>query len=507
MSDASTSAACPDCKTGTLIKKDGRRGSFFGCSEFPSCRHTISVEEELVMWLKTQDENSFAQSLVAQFNERGFLTPKQIAAATKTRDDVAGPSPNASISDQSIIESLPSYMREHSRRAALELERERLFQALPKGLLPMNIRNCDKCGCSLRLRFRKRVSLEEAICKAADVTSMGEKQKVVLEPFITLAQQYSALFCISIPSDASKLPGNAGHVLFRMPYDFWEAEGKGIGKAWQLGRPERVRQAKDLDDNAQDCIARWFSALAELFPERPDSQGKSSGERDVYLGDYYPERYDRSAADLVTKTTPEDVGQQHLEIVNALLDTLIRCEWAHFESQISDVVRCMRRSCGWSSFELFGGWPNRSIPGGDFVHPYHKSVLLSERIKVRLVRRNPRWGSYDPVASVTLENKFRWDLNSRWDDIAGGFGGPDKEKFDDDLFSVKLLFSDLAADISTVDLHDAQAFSTLKAIKEIDDYIEEMLRQEDEAESDYSDVARNALFLREHGVYPDEYHP
>jgi len=36
---------CPDCGS-DLIKRSGRYGEFIGCSGFPKCRFTKSIEEE-----------------------------------------------------------------------------------------------------------------------------------------------------------------------------------------------------------------------------------------------------------------------------------------------------------------------------------------------------------------------------------------------------------------------------------------------------------------------------
>ena len=34
---------CPECDSGALILKDGKSGSFYGCSTFPSCKKSMSV--------------------------------------------------------------------------------------------------------------------------------------------------------------------------------------------------------------------------------------------------------------------------------------------------------------------------------------------------------------------------------------------------------------------------------------------------------------------------------
>ncbi len=36
---------CPCCETGTLALKDGKYGWFWGCSNFPKCKHSESDRE------------------------------------------------------------------------------------------------------------------------------------------------------------------------------------------------------------------------------------------------------------------------------------------------------------------------------------------------------------------------------------------------------------------------------------------------------------------------------
>lgn len=49
------------------------------------------VVEDLVEWLSTQTDNVFAQDLVAFYDEKGFLTPKQIEAGQATRKEITEP--------------------------------------------------------------------------------------------------------------------------------------------------------------------------------------------------------------------------------------------------------------------------------------------------------------------------------------------------------------------------------------------------------------------------------
>lgn len=34
---------CPKCNSGTLVERDGRYGSFYGCSNYPKCKHTEKI--------------------------------------------------------------------------------------------------------------------------------------------------------------------------------------------------------------------------------------------------------------------------------------------------------------------------------------------------------------------------------------------------------------------------------------------------------------------------------
>lgn len=37
---------CPECKTGKMLKRKGKFGSFWGCSNYPKCRNTQKPDEE-----------------------------------------------------------------------------------------------------------------------------------------------------------------------------------------------------------------------------------------------------------------------------------------------------------------------------------------------------------------------------------------------------------------------------------------------------------------------------
>ena len=39
---------CPKCEDGKLILRKGRYGNFYGCSNFPKCRHMESIANETI---------------------------------------------------------------------------------------------------------------------------------------------------------------------------------------------------------------------------------------------------------------------------------------------------------------------------------------------------------------------------------------------------------------------------------------------------------------------------
>ncbi|MFP4248015.1 MAG: type I DNA topoisomerase [Armatimonadota bacterium] len=44
-----TDESCPECEDGVLLVREGRRGKFLGCSNYPSCRYTRDYEDEAVV--------------------------------------------------------------------------------------------------------------------------------------------------------------------------------------------------------------------------------------------------------------------------------------------------------------------------------------------------------------------------------------------------------------------------------------------------------------------------
>lgn len=54
----------------------------------------MSSEENLILWLKAQQHNSFAQDLVKWYGDKGYLSPRQLAAAKNLRDSRTTNLPN-----------------------------------------------------------------------------------------------------------------------------------------------------------------------------------------------------------------------------------------------------------------------------------------------------------------------------------------------------------------------------------------------------------------------------
>ena len=42
--DYKETASCPDCGTGKLVTRNGRYGQFVGCSSYPECWHTEEAQ-------------------------------------------------------------------------------------------------------------------------------------------------------------------------------------------------------------------------------------------------------------------------------------------------------------------------------------------------------------------------------------------------------------------------------------------------------------------------------
>jgi len=48
-------AACPSCATGTLVRRTGTAGPFWGCSAYPNCKYTTQEMPEMVLLERSYD--------------------------------------------------------------------------------------------------------------------------------------------------------------------------------------------------------------------------------------------------------------------------------------------------------------------------------------------------------------------------------------------------------------------------------------------------------------------
>lgn len=410
---------------------------------------------------------------------------------------------NRGVSDESIIESLSEWKREDPRWRAFELERQRLFQRLPKGLLPLNIRACDKCGCSLKLRFRKQVELDEAICRGAHAQAQNVGHGIALEPFQSFASTLATRFAIHLPPDVSDLTDEQRWAIFRMPQMRAARQGDStIGEPWDPTRPELARCVEDLDEHQRAWIAAWFSELATHFPLTLDDAGEDTDQspQEDEPDDIEPEH--QSAAHLLKETEPDEVQVEHLAIIEEIRDGLSACAFSHFHAQVSESVRCMRDGCDWTSYDLFKSWPTRnaSLRWNDAKSQYHESIHFSKSSKVHLLRDNRR------VDSVAIGNPFRHDLESRLQSL-GVLSYPviteDDWKRNEDALG--LFFTDVEnLESCDIEIKDARAFKVLKEIQRLEELLEYELEHEETGRAFNSAVARDAHFVREHGIYPDD---
>jgi len=417
---------------------------------------------------------------------------------------------NRGVSDESIIESLSEWQREDPDWLSFELKRQRLFQRLPKGLLPLNIRACDKCGCSLKLRFRKPIELYEAICRGAHAQATNVGHRIALKPFQSFASTLATRFAIHLPPDVSDLTDEQRWAIFRMPQ--MRAAGQGdstIGEPWDPTRPELPRCVEDLDENERAWIAAWFSQLATQFPLTPDDAGEDTDQSPHMDEPDNIEPEHQSAAHLLKETEPDEVHVEHLTIMNEIRNRLSSCAFSHFHTQVSESVQCMRKTCDWTSYDLFKSWPTRyeSLRWNDAKSQYHESIHFSKWINVELLQGDRR------VDLVTIKNPFRYDLEFRLEDLGVPIDtlrwSPHRSiteaywtKY---KIPLELFFTDVEnLESCYIEIKDARAFKVLKEIRLLEEALEDYLRRVSEAEDFNSAVGRDALFVREHGIYPDD---
>ena len=66
---------CPKCKTGVMLERNGKYGKFYGCSNFPSCRHTANSLDKIQTEPESKPEPKPANNLdllAEELNETEF---------------------------------------------------------------------------------------------------------------------------------------------------------------------------------------------------------------------------------------------------------------------------------------------------------------------------------------------------------------------------------------------------------------------------------------------------
>lgn len=70
-----TEESCPECEDGVLLVREGRRGKFLGCSNYPGCRYTRDYEDEAVIG-EASEELARPSGDAADSNEVPVSCPK-----------------------------------------------------------------------------------------------------------------------------------------------------------------------------------------------------------------------------------------------------------------------------------------------------------------------------------------------------------------------------------------------------------------------------------------------
>jgi len=69
--------ACPECKTGVIISREGRHGMFFSCSNYPYCQYKPNLCSQCKRgFLHKQDRNQFAEYYVCSNSDGSFKATK-----------------------------------------------------------------------------------------------------------------------------------------------------------------------------------------------------------------------------------------------------------------------------------------------------------------------------------------------------------------------------------------------------------------------------------------------
>ena len=83
---------CPKCKNGKLTKRSGRFGDFYGCSNYPKCKHTEKIKKTLPIVVNTvRDWSKFSPSsyqlaILDSVQQRKNTLVNATAGSGKTND-------------------------------------------------------------------------------------------------------------------------------------------------------------------------------------------------------------------------------------------------------------------------------------------------------------------------------------------------------------------------------------------------------------------------------------
>ncbi len=83
--------SCPQCRKGVLLKRHGKNGDFWGCSNFPRCRMTCNDkngEPDLSMTKRKREQS--AQNTAKPFSS-GIVSARDIILQAKGNDDIKPP--------------------------------------------------------------------------------------------------------------------------------------------------------------------------------------------------------------------------------------------------------------------------------------------------------------------------------------------------------------------------------------------------------------------------------
>ena len=82
---------CPQCRKGVLLKRHGKNGDFWGCSNFPRCRMTCNDKDgEPDLSMSKSKKEQAAQNTVKSFSS-GIVSARDMILQSKGNDDIKPP--------------------------------------------------------------------------------------------------------------------------------------------------------------------------------------------------------------------------------------------------------------------------------------------------------------------------------------------------------------------------------------------------------------------------------